>query len=201
MLTIDRQPLPPELPKFNRELEAFLVAAAAHHSARRPRRVRVYSAVAVAAAAVIIVVIVAVAHIGGSGTSPNPSPSGNQLAGFSVSTVSGGRVELSLTPGELKNPGALRRALHSVGVPALVTSDRVCYVPGPSAILNQVLPPPQHQPDGSTVWTITRSAIPSNVELSIGYFHVSSGFGIYVTLVPEHAALICTAGPPTPPHR
>jgi len=201
MLTIDRQPPLPELPQFSHDMHAFLTAAADARSLRRPRRLRAYSVAAVAAAAMIIAVIVGVAHIRGSGPNPNPSPGPARLASFSVSTAPGGLVKLTLTPGQLRDPDALRQALAKAGVPALVTADSVCYVPGPSAILTQVLSPPQRQPDGSTVWTITPSAIPSGVELSVGYFHVPSGFGIHVTLVPENTALTCTASPPTPPHR
>jgi hypothetical protein len=200
MLTIDRQPAPPELPQFSHDLHAALVAAATEsRSVQRPARLRIYSAAAVAAVAVavIIVVIVAVARSGGSG--PGPAPGPLQLASFSVSTEPGGQVVLVLRPGQLRDPDQLRQALAKVGVPALVTADSVCYVPGPSAILNQVLGPPRHLPDRS-VWTITPSAIPSGVELSIGYFHVSGGFGIHVTLVPEHGHLTCTATPPVPPH-
>ncbi len=200
MLTIDRQPPLPELPQFSHDMHVFVTAAAAARSLRRPGQFRGYAVAAVAAAAVIIAVIVGVAHSRGSGSNPNPPTGPARLASFSVSTAPGGLVKLALTPGQLRDPNALRQALAKVGVPALVTADSVCYVPGPSAIFTQVLSPPRHQPDGSTVWTITPSAIPSGDELSIGYLHVPSGFGIHVTLVPEHAALTCTTNPPTPPH-
>jgi hypothetical protein len=42
--------------------------------------------------------------------------------------------------------------------------------------------------------------VPTGIELSIGYYHVAAGFGIHVTLVPDHAVLTCTTNPPTPPH-
>jgi hypothetical protein len=155
-----------------------------------------------AAAAVIIAVVVGLARGQGPGPNPNPSPGPVRLASFEVSTAPGGLVKLTLSPGQLRDPGALRQALAKVGVPALVTAGKVCYVPGPSAILTQVLSsPPQHLPDGRTVWTITSSAIPKGSELSIGYYHVAGGFGIHVTLVPDHAVLTSTASPPTPPHR
>jgi hypothetical protein len=203
MLTIDRQPPLPELPQFSREMAAFLAAAAASHTVRRPRRVRTFTVAAVAAAVVVIIVIVGVAVARGPGSKPGPgrSPGPARLASFSVRAAPGGLVTLTLTPGQLRDPDALRQALAKVGVPALVTADKVCYVPGPNAILTQVLSPPQHHPDGSTVWRITPSAIPDNVELSIGYYHVPQGFGIHVTVVPEHTTLTCTSGAPAPPHR
>lgn len=201
MLTINRQPPPPELRQFSQEMSAFLVAAADARNVRRPGRVRGYVAATAVAAAVIVAVVVGLARSQGPGPNPNPSPGPVRLASFEVSTAPGGLVKLTLSPGQLRDPGTLRQALAKVSVPALVTVGKICYVPGPSAILTQVLSPPQRQPDGSTVWTITPSAIPSGVELSVGYFHVPSGFGIHVTLVPENTALTCTASPPTPPHR
>jgi len=203
MLTIDPLPPLPELPRFSREMHAFLTAADAR-DLRRPARHRAYAvaAVAVAAvAAVLIAVIVGVARTGGPGPNPNPPTGQPRLASFSVRAAPGGLVRLTLTPGQLRDPGALRQALAKVGVPALVTAGSVCYVPGPSAILTQVLSAPQRLPDGRSVWTINPSAIPAGVELSIGYFHVAGGFGIHITLVPARAALTCTAGPPAPPHR
>jgi hypothetical protein len=200
MLTINHQPPLPELRRFGQEMEAFLVAAADGRNVRQPGRVRGYVAATAAAAAIIIAVVVGLARSQGPG--PNPSPGPNQLATFEVSTTPGGLVKLILSPGQLRDPDTLRQALARVDVPALVTADKVCYVPGPSAILTQVLSsPPQHLPDGSTVWAITPSAIPKGIELSIGYYHVAGGFGIHVTLVPDDAVLTCTASPPTPPHR
>jgi hypothetical protein len=200
MLTINRQPPLPELRQFSQQMEAFLVAAADARTVRQPGRIRSYVAVTAAATAVIIAVIIGLARSQGPG--PNPSPGPARLASFEVSTAPGGLVKLTLSPGQLRDPDLLRQALAKVGVPALVTANKVCYVPGPSAILTQVLSsPPQHLPDGRTIWTITPSAIPTGIELSIGYYHVTGGFGIHVTLVPDHAVLTCTASPPTPPHR
>jgi hypothetical protein len=201
MLTIDRQPPPPQLRQFSREMEAFLVTAADARHVRRPSRARGYVAATAAAAAVIIAVIVGLARSQGPGPNPNPSPGPVRLATFEVSAAPGGLVRVILSPGQLRDPGALRQALAKAGVPALVTAGKVCYVPGPNAILPQVLSsPPHHLPDGRAVWTITPSAMPKGIELSIGYYHVAGGFGIYVTVVPEHAVLTCTASPSTPAH-
>jgi hypothetical protein len=200
MSTIDRRPPLPELRQFSQDMEAFLVGAAEARDVRPPSRVRAYLAGA-PAAAVIIAVVVGLAVSQGPGPSPGPSPGPAGLASFEVGTTPGGLVKLTLSPGQLRDPGALRQALAKVGVPALVTAGKVCYVPGPSAILPLVLPsPPRHLPDGRNVWIIAPSAIPKGVELSIGYYHVAGGFGIHVTLVPDHGPLTCTATPPTPPH-
>ena len=99
------------------------------------------------------------------------------------------------------DPAALRHALAEAGVPALVTVGRVCYVPGPSAVLGQVLGPPQHVPGGNSVVNIAPAAIPRGWELSIGFFQVPNGGGIHVSLVPENGSLTCTPLPPAPPHR
>ena len=72
MLTIDRQPPPPELRRFSQEMEAFLVAAGEARNVRQPGRVRAYVAAIAAAAAVIIAVVVGLAHSQGLG--PNPKP-------------------------------------------------------------------------------------------------------------------------------
>ena len=58
MLTINRQPPPPELRQFSQKMEAFLVAAADARSVRRPGRVRGYIAATAVAAAVIVAVVV-----------------------------------------------------------------------------------------------------------------------------------------------
>jgi hypothetical protein len=201
MLEIDRQPPLPELRQFSQEMEAFLVAAADARHARPPVRFRGYVAAIVAAGAVIIAVVVGLARSQGPGPNPNPSPGPIRFASFEVSTAPGGLVKLILSPGQLRDPGALRQALAKVGVPALVTAGQVCYVPGPSSNLTVVLPsPPQHLPGDRAVWIISPSAIPKGMELSIGYYHVAGGFGIHVTLVPDHGVLTCTASPPTPPH-
>ena len=201
MPTINRQPPPPDLRHFSQEMEATLVAAADARTVRRPGRVRGYVAATAVAAAVVVAVVVGLARSQGPGPNPNPSPGPVQLASFEVSSAPGGLVKLTLSPGQLRDPGALRQALAKVSVPALVTVGKICYVSGPSALLTQVLSsPPQHLPDGRTGWTIAPSAIPKGIELSIGYYRVAAGFGIHVTLVPDHAVLTCTASPPTPPH-
>ena len=139
MLTINRQPPLPELRQFSQGMEAFLVAAADARNVRRPGRVRGYVAATAAVAAVIVAVVVGLARSQGPGPNPNPSPGPVRVASFEVSTAPGGLVKLTLSPGQLRDPGALRRALAKVSVPALVTVGKICYVPGPSAILTQVL--------------------------------------------------------------
>ncbi|HUJ65126.1 MAG TPA: hypothetical protein VLX59_06300 [Acidimicrobiales bacterium] len=202
MYTLDRQPEPPEVRQYSQDLETYLVDAA--RSRRRTtalpvrrRLLAVTAGVALAAGAAFGIVQALT-----PGTPLRSHPPGQiQLATFSVNANPNGTVALTLSPGQLRDPAALRDALAQVGVPALVTANSVCYVPGPNATLTQVLSQPQRAANGSTMWTINRSAIPNGVELSIGYYQVRSGFGIHVTLVPEHAPLTCTATPPNPPRK
>lgn len=122
-------------------------------------------------------------------------------AAFSVDSNGAGTVTVTIMRNHVHiDPAALRHALAEAGVPALVTAGRVCYVPGPSAGLGQVLGPPRHVPGGNTVLTITPAAIPRGQELSIGFFGVPGGGGIHVSLVPDKAPLTCTSLPPAPPH-
>ena len=200
MLTIDPQPSAPDVPDFHRQMEAFLVAVADRRRARRRITTRVYLTTAAVAAALALAVVIAVAHGGSSAGNPGHSPNSVRLASFSVTPAPGGLVRLTLTPGQLQDADALRDALAHFNVPALVTANSVCYVPGPNADLPQVLLPAPRQPDAAT-WLINPAAIPAGDELSIGYYPVSGGFGIHVTLVPQHASLTCAATPPAPPHQ
>jgi hypothetical protein len=200
MPTLDR-PAVPEVPQFEDDMEAFLIGAArsrasVHHRNRRP-----YLAGAVAAVAVIAAVVFGIVQPFGTSSGTHHPTGPAQLASFSVTSHPNGLVTLTLTPGQMRDPDVLRRDLATAGVPALVTSNSVCYVRGPSDLLTQVLGAPQRGTNGTTVWTINPAAIPTGSELSIGYYHLASGFGIHVTLVPAHGSLICGPTPPPPPHR
>lgn len=198
MHTLDQPPLP-RVPRFGRDMEEFLVATARSRLAHRPWAGRRYLAVA-AAAALIAAAAFGIVQVLGSGGTTRGRPAGPvKLATFSVTAAANGLVTLQLTPGQLRDPSALRQALAHAGVPALVTADSVCVVPGPSDLLPQVLPARPRQANGGTVWTINPAAIPAGVELSIGYYQVPSGFGIHVSLVPEHGSLTCRATPAAPP--
>jgi hypothetical protein len=117
-----------------------------------------------------------------------------------VDTNTQGTVTLTLMRDSIRiDPAALRHALAEAGVPALVTAGTICYVPGPTSALTRVISAPRHLADGSTTVTISPAAIPPGSELSIGYFQVSGGGGIHITLVPEQAPLTCTSTPPARP--
>jgi hypothetical protein len=157
--------------------------------------------------AVVVVAAAAGAGIGYAVTSRHPAghaagPSVHiHAAAFAVDSGGTGTVTVTIMRNHVHlDPAALRHALAKAGVPALVTAGHVCYVPGPSAVLGEVLGPPRHLPDGDSVLTITPAAIPRGWELSIGFFHVANGGGIHVSLVPDKGPLTCTAQPPAPPH-
>lgn len=211
MLNLDERPPLPEIPKFSRDMERALVAAAkGAGSPGRPAMVTWLRSRAAAGIAVVVVAAAAGAGIGYAVTNSHSAGraatghSGHSVhihaAAFSVDSSGAGTVTVTIMRNHVHiDPAALRHALAEAGVPALVTAGRVCYVLGPSAVLGQVLGPPQHRPGGDSVLTITPAAIPRGWELSIGFFHVPNGGGIHVSLVPDNGALTCTSLPPAPP--
>jgi hypothetical protein len=203
MLSPDDHPAPPAIPHFSRDMESALVAAARAGSPRRPDRAARFRRYA-AAAAIAVAAGAGVDYAVSNGHSAASGGSAGRIvhihdAAFSVDSNAGGMVTVTLARDHVLDPGALRHALAEAGVPALVTAGSVCYVPGPSGALAQAVSPPRHLADGSTTVTITPSAIPAGSKLSIGYFPVPAGGGIYVSLVPDNAPLTCTPAPPARP--
>jgi hypothetical protein len=210
MLNLEERPPLPEIPKFSRDMERARVAAADRAgSPGRPAMVTWLRSHAAAGIAVAVVAVAAGAGIGYAVTSSHRggrAATGHSVhihaAAFSVDSSGAGTVTVTIMRNHVHiDPAELRHALAEAGVPALVTAGRVCYVPGPSAVLGQVLGPPRHLSGGNTVLTITPAAIPRGQELSIGFFGVpGGGGGIHVSLVPDKAPLTCTSLPPAPPH-
>jgi hypothetical protein len=201
-------------------MEQFLLATArassTNSSTANARRSRTrYAAASVAAAAVVAGAVVGIVHATGSSShTPTANPSNNptigqnggvhiHLAAFSVDTNPGGTVTLTLTGGQLFNPDSLRQALAKAGVPAVVTVGSVCTLPGhPSNALPQIITRSPAS-NGRSSTTITPSAIPAGEKLSFGFFvaPVNGAGGLFISLVPDNAALTCTTTPPAPPHR
>jgi hypothetical protein len=208
MLSADGHPARPAIPHFSRDMENALVTAARAGLGRPParpagigRRAAAVAAVAVIAAGTAIGVDYAV---GNAHSAASQGTAGHAVHihtdAFWVDTSAQGTVTITLMRDYTRiDPAALRHALAEAGVPALVTANKVCYVPGPVSALGQVLSAPRHLADGSTAVTIYPAAIPPGSEISIGYFQVSGGGGIHITLVPEHASLTCTSMPPAAP--
>jgi hypothetical protein len=208
MLSTDGHPALPAIPRFSRDMENVLAAAARAGLGRPParaarigRRAAAVAAVAAVTAGTVVGVDYAAGngHPGASQGAAGPAVHIHTDA-FWVDTNAHGTVTMTLMRDSIRiDPAALRHALAEAGVPALVTAGTVCYVPGPVSALTRVLSAPRHLADGSTIVTISPAAIPPGSEISIGYFQVSGGNGIHITLVPEHAPLTCTSTPPGRP--
>ena len=198
MLNLEERPPLPEIPKFSRDMERALVAAAGRAgSPGRPAMVTWLRSRAAAGIAVVVVAAAAGAGIGYAVTSSHPGGraatgrSGHSVhihaAAFSVDSSGAGTVTVTIMRNQVHiDPAALRHALAKAGVPALVTSGRVCYVPGPSAVLGQVLGPPQHRARRGQRADHHPRGDPARRELSIGFFDVPDGGGIHVSLVPDN---------------
>jgi hypothetical protein len=184
-------------------LEAITSRGRAH----RRRRVGGLSVAAAGACAAMVVGLA-----GGSGPAgPAPAPARQgppvHLAAFSVVTAPDGDTTLTLYPGQVANPNAVRRALAEHGIPALVTAGSFCRTADqPASGVGQVLtllprlqPGPGGQRPGPTI-VIHGSAIPRGAELSIGYRHDPGSREISFTLIKAGAPLTCTSLPDNGPH-
>lgn len=181
--------------------------------ARRQRRVGGLSIAGAGACAAL-----AFSLLGGSGgampaaqhdSAPQHHAAPVQLTAFSVVTAADGRTTLTLYPGEVANPNAVRQALAEHGIPALVTAGQFCQngtLPGWPAI-DQIArflgAGPKHaandRPPGMTV-VIHGSAIPRGAKLSIGYRQGPQNREISFKLIQDGAHLTCTSLPDSGPH-
>jgi hypothetical protein len=203
MLSADQRPVPPAIPNFSRDMEQALVAAARAGSPARASRARgraKWAVACIAAAALAAGAGVGIDYaVGGPPAASHPSAGSGvhiHVAAFLVDTGPGGTVTVTLLRDYAPDPSALRQALAGAGVPALVTVGSVCTAHVPSGALNQVLTSQRHLADGTTILTVVPRAIPAGWELNIGYFQVSGGNGIHVSLVPKAARLTCSSAPP-----
>ena len=188
-----------------------LEAITARGRARRRRRLGALSLAGAGACAALVVGLA-----GGSGSArsvPEHQTSPVHLAAFSVVAGPDGTTTLTLYPGQVANPNAVRQALAGHGIPALVTANEFCRTadqPAPGVGQVVVLPhrPFQQKISGSGPVraggpgpiVIHGSAIPSGVELSIGYRQGSQEREISFTLIKAGAPLTCTSIPDTGPH-
>jgi hypothetical protein len=193
-------------------LEAITARGRAHRR-RRLGGLTAAAASTCAAAGACAALAVGVAGGGGPGTpAPPHQASPVHLTAFSVVTGPDGDTTLTLYPGEVANPDAVRRALAGHGIPALVTAGRFCRTaeqpaPGVGQVVvltsghPRLIPgqrPGQHAP-GPVV--IHGAAIPRGVELSIGYRQGSGENEISFSLIQAGAPLTCTSLPDNGPHR
>jgi hypothetical protein len=205
-----------------------LEAITARGRARRRRRLAGLSIAAAGACAALVVGLVggsvglgggSVGLAGGAGSgsgSAGPVPAHKappvHLAAFSVVTGPDGATTLTLYPGQVANPNAVRQALAEHGIPAVVTAGKFCRTasqpaPGVGQVVVLSQQPPQMTGGPGPRRTgkpgpivIYGSAIPRGVELSIGYRQDPQSREISFTLIQAGAPLTCTSIPDNGPH-
>jgi hypothetical protein len=183
----------------------------------RARRLRRLGGLSVAAAGVCAALVV-----GLTGAAPAARPAlqagpashhhapAVHLVAFTVAAGPDGTTTLTLYPGQVADPNAVRQALADHGIPALVTAGQFCRTavqpaPGVGDVVTLSGPgkiqiPANGQPTarpGPVV--INGSNIPSGVELSIGYRQNSQENEISFTLIVTNAPLTCTSIPDNGP--
>jgi hypothetical protein len=191
-----------------------LQAIAARGRARRRRRLAGVSLASAGACAAL-----GVALAGGWGSagpaSHQTGPAAHHqtpavhLAAFTVVANPDGSTTLTLGPGQVINPNAVRRALAEHGIPALVTAGQFCRTadqPPPGVGDVVVIRGPKMRPVGTAGRSpgagivIYGSRIPRGVELSIGYRQNSQDREISFTLIVAGEPLSCTSIPDSGPH-
>jgi hypothetical protein len=192
-----------------------LEAIEARGRARRRRRVGGLSLAAAGACAALVAGLAggspAVRPAHQAGPAPAHHASAVQLVAFTVANGPGGTTTLTLYPGQVADPSAVRQALAEHGIPALVTAGQFCRTavqpaPGVGGVVTlsgpkQIQVPASGQPNprpGPIV--INGSRIPSGVELSIGYRQNAQQNEISFTLIVTGAPLTCTSIPDSGPH-
>jgi hypothetical protein len=190
-------------------------AIKARGRARRLRRVGGLSVVAAGACAALVVGLTGGAPAARPALQAGPRPVHHattvHLVAFRVAAGPDGTTTLTLYPGQVADPGAVRQALAEHGIPALVTAGQFCRTavqpaPGVGDVVTlsgprQIQIPANGQPTarpGPIV--INGSNIPSGVELSIGYRQDSQENEISFSLIVANAPLTCTSIPDHGPH-
>jgi len=192
-----------------------LEAIKARGRARRHRRVAGLSVAAAGACAALVVGVTGGAPAARPAQQAGPAPAHHaavvHLVAFTVAAGPDGTTTLTLYPGQVANPDAVRQALAEHGIPALVTAGEFCRTavqpaPGVGDVVTlsgpkQIQIPANGQPTtqpGPIV--INGSNIPSGVELSIGYRQDSQQNEISFTLIVTGAPTTCTSIPDNGPH-
>jgi hypothetical protein len=191
-----------------------LEAIKARGRARRLRRLGGLSAAAAGACAALVVGLTGGAPAGPAQQAAPASHrhvSGVRLVAFTVTAGPDGTTTLTLYPGQVADPSAVRQALAAHGIPALVTAGEFCRTavqpaPGVGDVLQisgprQIQAPVGGQPTAKPgPIVIYGSRIPNGVELSIGYRQDSQDNEISFTLIVANAPLTCSSIPDHGPH-
>ena len=192
-----------------------LEAITARGRARRRRRLGGLSLAAAGACAALVAGLAGGWGSAGPAPQARPTPQNRvpaiHLAAFSVVTGRGGATTLTLSPSQVVDPNAVRRALAEHGIPALVTANEFCRTavqppPGVGEVA-EFSPQPRLVPSGSgrpprpgLSVVIYGSKIPPGVKLSIGYRQDPADREISFTLIVAGAPLTCTSIPDHGPH-
>jgi hypothetical protein len=193
-----------------------LEAITARGRARRHRRLAGLSMAGAGACAALAAGLAGGWGPAGLAPAAGPAPRHNatpvHLAAFSVAAGPDGTTTLTLYPGQVANPNAVRQALAEHGIPALVTAGQFCRTAGqPAPGVGDVAvfagqpPAPGSQPRPGRTGepgpiVIYGSRIPAGVKLSIGYRQNSQDREISFTLIEAGAPLTCTSIPDNGPH-
>jgi hypothetical protein len=187
-----------------------LEAITARGRARRRRRL---GGLAIAGAGACAALAAGLAGSGSAVPASRHQAPAVHLAAFSVVTGADGATTLTLHPGQVINPDAVRQALAEHGIPAMVTAGKFCYGdPAVAAEARQVYvnvmptvkPQRTRVPPTGPSWpsetiVIHGSAIPSGKELSIGYRQGTQNGTqtreISFTVIQAGAPLTCTSIP------
>jgi hypothetical protein len=191
-----------------------LEAITARGRARQRRRL---AGLSVAGAGACAALVVGLAGTGGSAglapqarLTPHHTTTPVRLAAFSVVAGPDGATTLTLYPGQVANPDAVRQALAAHGIPALVTAGKFCRTadqpaPGVGAVVELQagqsqktnLRPGDGKPSPIVIYG---SKIPNGVELSIGYRQDAQENEISFSLIQAGAPLTCVSIPDNGPH-
>jgi hypothetical protein len=192
-----------------------LEAIKARGRARRLRRLGGLSVAAAGACAALVVGLAGGAPAARPGMQAAPAShhhvSGVHLVAFTVAAGPDGTTTLTLYPGQVADPSAVRQALAAHGIPALVTAGEFCrtavqpapgvgdvlQISGPRQIQARVGGQPTGKPGPIVIYG---SRIPSGVELSIGYRQDTQDNEISFTLIVTNAPLTCSSIPDHGPH-
>jgi hypothetical protein len=187
-----------------------LEAITARGRARRRHRLGALSLAGAGACAALVAGLAsgggAVARPAQAGPAPQHHASAIRLAAFSVVAGPDGATTLTLYPGQVANPNAVRQALAEHGIPALVTAGQFCRTavqpaPGVGDVVTfGATQGTGGQPPRPGPIVIYGSRIPHGVELSIGYRQDSQDSEISFTLIVAGAPLTCTSIPDNGPH-
>ena len=191
-----------------------LEAITARSRARQRRRLGGVSIAAAGACAALVVGLAGgtpAARGGAAGPVLHHGAPAVHLAAFTVAAGPDGTTTLTLNPGQVADPNAVRQALAEHGIPALVTAGKFCRTavqPSPGvgdvAVFSGPMKPvvsasaPANPQPGPIV--IYGSRIPSGVELSIGYRQDPNNREISFTLIVSGAPLSCTSIPDSGSH-